>query len=210
MIDGEVEGDDGVAAHGVQGVEGGGGGAGGVGRAVPRVGVAGSDGFHKFGRMVDGEVQGIDLGAVVGIKVRVSVVSGLSVNLTVPGIGVAGGVSHSSMSRVEDGKVEDDERVAADSVGFNNRVDSAFVVGAAIPYKRIAFCREGLHSFRDGEDGEVQGVHLSASKFVRFGIGICGGTAFGVYCTMPIIEAAGGDGVGSARRGAEGEVKDDQ
>ena len=122
---------------------------------MPSVGVAGGVGHDGTGWMADSEVQGIYLGATVGIKVRISVVSRLGVGRAVPGIGVAGGFGYGSVGGVEDGKVEDDERVAADSIGFNNRVNSAFVVGAAMPYKRVAFCREGFHSFRDGEDGKV-------------------------------------------------------
>ena len=49
------------------------------------------------------------MGAAVGIKVRVGIVSGLGINLSVPGIGVAGRFGHGGMCRVEDGEMEDDE-----------------------------------------------------------------------------------------------------
>ena len=76
---------------------------------MPGIGVASGVGHDRAGRMADGEMEGVHLGATVGIKVREGVVSGLGVSQAVPGIGVTGSVGHGGVGRVEDGEVKDDE-----------------------------------------------------------------------------------------------------
>ena len=54
-----------------------------------------------------------------------------------------------------------------------------------MPYKRVAFGM-GFQSFRYGEDGEVEGVHRDASKFIGL---LCKGivAALGIAGTVPDV-----------------------
>ena len=81
-----------VATDGIDGVEGGGGSAGSVGDAVPGEAVAGMELADARGAGVDGEVEGVDVGAgggLLGVVVGVDAAGGVA--LSVPGIAVAGG-----------------------------------------------------------------------------------------------------------------------
>ena len=72
----------------------------------PDVGTAGTDGDRRVHRVEDGQVEGIDLRAAVGIKMTVGIVAGSSVGLSVPGVGAALADGDRRVHRVEDGQVE--------------------------------------------------------------------------------------------------------
>ena len=61
---------------------------------------------ERVGRVVDGEVESIDLRAAVGVFVVVGVVAAFGVGLVVPGVGFAGGGGELVGGSVVDGQVE--------------------------------------------------------------------------------------------------------
>ena len=92
--------------------------------------------------MDDGEVQGIDLRAPVGILVTVEIVAGFFISLSVsscPSVRVVSGLRVRLVLRVVNGQVERVGAFAAVSVVVVVGVVAAGVVGRAVPHVAFAF-----------------------------------------------------------------------
>ena len=107
VVDGQVQGDDAVAALSVGQGEGRGGGALGVGDAVdPGEASAGHLRVGSRSGVVDSQVEGVGAGTSLGVGVVVGVGAGCGVRGAVPGVAVAGGDGLGIVGAVVNGQVQ--------------------------------------------------------------------------------------------------------
>ena len=105
-------------------------------------------------RIVDGEVQRVDLRAVVGVGMTIGIDTANAISRALPGVGLASRVGYGSVDRVVDGEVECVDLHTV--VGVEMRIDivSTGVVILPLPIKGVAD-RFGYSSVDGMVDGDV-------------------------------------------------------
>ena len=183
----------------------------GVCPAVPVVAFACGGGKLAGGGIIDGEVKGVDLCAAVAVGVRVIVGARSVVGLAIaagPGVGVVGGYRGGLVDGVVDGEVQVDDGVAALSVSQGEgRFICALGVGDAVdPGEGVA----GYARVNAGVgvvDRQVQGVRAGATRGV--GVVIREGAGSSVWCVVPCVAFACGQGFGIVCAVVDGQVQGD-
>ena len=182
----------------------------GVGFTVavrPCVGLAGRGRERGVHRVVDGEVQGIDLRAAVSIGVDVGVVAAYRVGLcgsihTGPYVGLAGRGRDCRMHRIVDGEVQGIDLRATVSIGVAVGVVAAFVVGLCGSVHTdpgVGLAGRGRDCRMNGiVDGEVQGIDLRATVSIGVAVGVVAAFVVGLCGSVHT-----GPGVGLAGRGRQ-------
>ena len=183
----------------------------GVGCAVPGVAAAFDHRGDLIHWIVDGEVEGIDLCAAVGIFVAVCVGVALVVGLAItvcPLVAAASRFGSGSVCWIVDGEVEGDDGVATVGTAVLNgegRFVGAFVVRRAINPGVGAASLLLVNARRGIVDGQVQGIDLRAAVGVFVAVGV--GAALGVGCAVPRVAAASRFGDGCVGRIVDGKVE---
>ena len=139
--------------------------AGSVGLSVPCVAVAcGCIEFVRYG-VVDGKVQGVDLGAAVGVKVRMCVGAALDVLHAVPVVEEACIRGDGGVLRMTDGEVQYHRAVTALCGLEGLGIGAVACVGLSAP--GVVSARSLVNLINDGVvDCQVQGVDLGATMLV--------------------------------------------
>ena len=204
MVDGQVQRHGAVAAVDVaEHVRRGDGGRAGVGGAVPGEAVAGHGGGVTAVAVVDGQVQGVDLGAAVVVEVAVLVVAADTVLGVVPGVAVASHHSLGLVDRVVDGQAEGSDAVTA--VAAEGGVLIAATNGVCHVVPLVADAGLGLDRGADGLlDGEVQGHGAVAAVDILEGLAV--GAGGGVRDLVPGVADAGSVVEAGGDRLVDGEV----
>ena len=180
---------------------------GNVGLSVavrPGVGAAGTDGDRRVHRVEDGQVEGIDLRAAVGIKMTVGIVAGSRVGLSVtsgPSVGAALADGDGLMHRVENGQVEGVDLRAAVGVEMTVGVVAGSRVGMSVPGVGAALA-DGDRRVHRVEDGQVEGIDLRTTVGVEVAVSVVAGG--GVGLSVPGVGTALGDGDGLVHRVEDG------
>ena len=115
-VNGQMEGDDAVAADGIESgelrIESG----GSIKAVVPEILVAGGDGHGRVGTMVDNKGQHVGTRTAVGVGIVECINASGSIGGAVPCIVIADGFSIAVMAAVVDCQVEGDDAVAANGI----------------------------------------------------------------------------------------------
>ena len=201
VVDGQVQGDDAVAALSVGQGEGRGGGALGVGHAVdPGEASAGHLRVGTRRRVVDGQMQGVGAGTSLGVGVVVGVDTGSGVRGAVPCVAVAGGDVLGIVGAVVNRQVQGNDTVRAVDVVVGPHVVSGLGVRPAVP--SVAFAGGGGELVRRGVvHGKVEGIDLGTA--VAVGVRIVVGTRLRVgfaVAVRPRIAVVGRLGEPKIRR----------
>ncbi len=177
----------------------------GVGLSVavrPRVGSAFGDGDSRARRVVDGQVEGVDLRATVVVEVAVGVVAAFRVGLSVPRVVAALGDGHGLVHRVVDGQVEGVDLRATVVVKMTVGVRAGGLIDSAVPGVGAAF-GDGDGLVHRVEDGQVEGVDLRASVDILMAVGVVARDA--VDRAVPSVGTASFSGVGVVHRSVDHE-----
>ncbi len=173
-VDGEVEGIDLRAAVCIGMLVSVGSGLG-VGKTVakrPGVCLALDDGDGRMVRVIDGEVEGIDLRAAVGVGMREGVAAGIGVGGPVPDVRLACAVRERRVYRVEDGEVEGVHLRATVVIDVRVGVVAGTGVGGPVPGVGLALGDDGGYMVRVA-DVKVQGIDLRATVRIQMCVGVC-------------------------------------
>ena len=169
VVDGQVQGDHGVAARGVGQSVGRGLGALGVGHAVdPGEALAGHLRVDARAGVVDRQVEGVRAGTTcaVGVVVRVGAGSGVGLTIAVcPSVASTFCNSDGGVRRVVDGQVQGIDLSTTVSVPMTVGVVAGGSVGQPVavrPCVSLALC-DGDGGVRRVVDGQVQRVNLRAT-----------------------------------------------
>ena len=194
----------------------GGVGAGGIGLAVavrPGIGLASLAGDCGMRRIVDGEVQGVHLGAIVDIGMQIGGVGAGGVGLAVavcPGVALAGLAGDSGVRGVVDSQVQSIHLRAVVSIVMRvggvgaGGVGLAVAVSPGIGLTSLA----GDGGVRRIMDSQVQGVHLRAVVSIGMRIGGVGAGGIGLTVAVcPSVGLAGLAGDCGMRRVVNGQVQ---
>ena len=174
-----------------------------VGIAVnPSVAAASRRHVDAGGVVADGEVEGVDLRATVGICMGVSVVAAMGIGRAVPGVRLASSLSHGCVDGIVDGQVQRHHTVAPVGRTAGNSVGGgtgALGVGDAVNPGVAAACRPCVNAGGGIEDGEVEGIDLHAAVCIFVGVSVF--AALGI--SLPVAIAPG---VAAALRGGDSGV----
>ena len=172
--------------------------------SCPGVGAALGDGDGLVHRVEDGQMEGVDLRATVGIGVAEGVGAGGGVGLSVPDEGTAGLRRDGCVHRIVDGQVEGVDLGAAVGVGVTVGVVAGSRVGLSVPSVRAALT-DGDCRVDRVVDGQVEGVDLCAAVGIGVAVGVGAGGGVGrAVAVRPGVGAAFHDGVGLVHRGVDG------
>ena len=185
-------------------------GVGAAGTASPGVGAAGGFRNSGVGRREDGQIERIDLRAVVSILVLVVVGAALGVGVAgtaSPGVGAAGGFRNGGVHWREDGQIERIDLRAVMSILV------LVVVGAALGVGNAGTASPGVGTasgFRNGRvyrvvNRQVQRIHLRATVGILMLVEV--GVAFGVSLAvgLPSVGAAASNRSRYVHRGVHGQ-----
>ena len=170
--------------------------AGGVSRTVaarPCVSFTSNFRHGRVYRVVDGQVQRIDLRAAVGVIVTVEVVTAGRVGRTVtarPCVGLAGNCRHSRVNGVVDGQMQCHRAVRAVYVGEVLYIVAGNGVGLLVPCVGLA-SRGSKLILRRLIDGQVQGIHLRTAVGVIVGVGVVTAFCIGLRGGIHMIPRVG-------------------
>ena len=169
-----------------------------VGFAVavrPRIAVVGRLGEPKIRRIVNRQVEGIDLRAPVGIVVDIGVVAALGVGCTIPSITFASRLGKRQVGRIVDGQMQGIDLRAAVGVLVGVGVGSGGDIGLPVTVHPSVAA-----TFRNGDgvvcrvvDGQMQGVNLCAPVGIGVTVSIVAGDRIGLAVAVrPGVAATGG------------------
>ena len=125
--------------------------------------------------MEDGQLEGVDLVAAVGVGVCVSIYAALRVGGAVPGVTVTNGIFRYGGHRVVDGQMQGDDTVA--SSGGTAKHDEcgrigALGVGLAVPGEALT-CHGGFNALcgnavahDDGDGGGLAATTIGAAGYI--------------------------------------------
>ena len=177
--------------------------------AIPFVGFAGGDRKLMGSRVVDGQVERIDLRAPVRVKVRIEIGAGLGIGTAIaccPRIGINRGLGDRSVHGMVDGQMQRHDTVATVAIreraGVVARSSKRFVIPDMLSaYRFCEFCEIC------GIDRQMQGVHARTPVRIFVFVGIC--ARCGVRFPVPDIAHAGGVVLNLVRAVTNNEMQSD-